>query len=650
MTIVTGSGLVIDVTRSCGMVEAQEGHGVPHGGPERSGLPCTASFEQGGAQFMDGHAGRQVVVDLGESYVRVRILTGGEVIEPAWADDSSDAGTFGGGVVLGEHGRLHCGVRPLDSKFPEAVTGFLSRVDDDVPVIVGRESVPAATLVAAQLTEVVDRVEAEFGRVALLTVVHPDSMTPGGRLRVACRLPASFDVRWRSRAELVASRDTVSEPGHSRIAVVHLGQATVEASIWSPGVAPRRVGDVVVTRACGGTASDDAILDAVATSDVDAGRGPSTTRQACSAARRRLDGATAADVLRGDEADPARATSTFRLVRSELQELTRDVLDQQLSVLRSAIARSGITADAIGSVVLTGSGSTAPGAVEAFSEMIGGPVRVVPRASALVVEDPGYVERAPAVATAGAATEPVTGVTHDDDGADPLSLPASRSTARHRVPILAAAATAAVVAMAATATALPNNSVVEMLAGTVGIELGEAGTSASAKLTGGAGKDENAQKEWVKRLRTAVTATTGIVVPNAEQLIPGSDRTTPAPAPSPSASTDADDKPGKSEGKGADAEADKGKDKDGKSEKDKSTEPTPKPSATKPTSKPTSKPTAKPSKTSKPTTRPSSTPKPTTPAPEPSTTTPDPTPTPEPTPTEGQTSPEVEGSDSPGGT
>lgn len=319
-----------------------------------------------------------VVVELGGTNLWVSVHSpGGRVTRPALVAGRPD-GQFPAALRVTSSGRWFWGAHRRHADDEVLVTDILSRVDDPVPLVVGSSRVPAAYLVAQQVSTLYQAVAT--GSRHQLVLVHPVDLSERGRAMVEDelrrRLPAGTPVAWVSRAAAAVGAlpecDELVEG--DVVGVLHVGGTTSEAVAWRQSATGGSIGTATVDRGHAGHALDDTLLTAVLPTEArrsdDAPVDVAHLRAACAHAKVLLSSETAADV--------DVAGRPVRLVRGEVEELTRRLLARQLDTLGAVLAHQPPSA-AVRFVVLVGGGAGAPYLVEAASERFDVPVLSIPR-------------------------------------------------------------------------------------------------------------------------------------------------------------------------------------------------------------------------------------------------------------------------------
>jgi hypothetical protein len=305
-------------------------------------------------------------------------------------------GTFTTAAVV-RRGRAEV-VSVVPTQLPGVPRGFLNRVGDDTPVLVGTRAVPAETLVAQLVAHVVSTI----GTPATLAVTHPVTWGPH---RVAALRAALGEVTMLSTAAAVAYQSEYPTAVHD------LGGSTFTAAVVR-GLAT--VGQPVELD-LGGADLDELVFDHVqAAAGDDWPSDPaalSRLRQACTAAKETLSADTEAEISVGG--------TRVRLTRAEFEEMARPLLSETAVAFRMMIEESGITP---ATVLLAGGAAWLPLLTQVVSEELGRPVTATP---------PGAAAMGAALAVAGigptSAARPAGVPAHpaNQNQAGPAGLPAA---------------------------------------------------------------------------------------------------------------------------------------------------------------------------------------------------------------------------------
>ena len=195
---------------------------------ERDGAPC-------------------LVVQLGTSTIRVAVRETGSSTDGKPVGAVLAVHTFFAGVERQDTG-LVWDVDPRGSA--SAVSGFLLRVDDAVPVCVGGQLVSAAELVAAQIDAVTDVVASQHGQPSRVMVVHPDDLSRTALTRITEAMSNPDRIVWVSRGRDALDRcSSIPSDGESLepqvTGLVHIGGRSTQATLWTDEPSSRRVGETI---------------------------------------------------------------------------------------------------------------------------------------------------------------------------------------------------------------------------------------------------------------------------------------------------------------------------------------------------------------------------------------------------------------------
>ncbi|MBY6365130.1 Hsp70 family protein [Rhodococcoides corynebacterioides] len=329
-----------------------------------------------------------------------------------------------------------------DTRFADAaarsgsvVRGFAGRVGDPVDLVTddGR-TFSGDELVARTLACLVE----EAGTHAHVVVAHPTewSSYTVERLRAAAAergIDAEFapealcTVAW-----LQQTPDAVSD---GVVAVVDQGQTGTTASVVRTGDEPALIGRSVRSDETGGAWIDGALLGHVlAQVDTD-GLDPADPATVTALAELRDHCAAAKEALSADTDTvvPVRlpgVSADVRVVRSELEELLRESVDDVVRVVDDALRSAGVEPAAVARVVLAGGGGAIPLLTETLSARLRVPLTLSsdPAATSAWGAALTATRLAAAVpaATAGAAT---------DDAETDLIAPVERRPERALPPV-----------------------------------------------------------------------------------------------------------------------------------------------------------------------------------------------------------------------
>lgn len=265
--------------------------------------------------------------------------------------------------------------------------GFLRRVGDDVPLLLGGEACPPHTLTAVLSAWVVERVsELEGGPAEALVLAHPSAWGPHRRelLRRALRDLGLHHVTLLPRAVTVAESHAARGFGGGTAGVYALGGETFEAALVrrTPYGTYETFGQPQVLDACGAVDFDEALADHVRTvlardlAAVDRRDAPATLRTLppqCELARRELSLDAQADVLL------ALPTGTVRVpvTRPQFEAMIRPAVQATVDLLAHAVHTAGLTPAQLDGVLLTG-GATRTPLVADLLAALGVPVEMEP--------------------------------------------------------------------------------------------------------------------------------------------------------------------------------------------------------------------------------------------------------------------------------
>lgn len=257
-------------------------------------------------------------------------------------------------------------VSVVPSQLPGVPRGFLSRVGDDTPVLVGGRPVPAETLVAQLVRQVVSKI----GTPTRLAVTHPVTWGPH---RVAALRSALGEVTMLSTAAAVAYRSDYPTAVHD------LGGSSFTAAVVRGFATVGQPTELDL----GGADLDELVFDHVRSTIGDSWPAEPDTaalsrlRQACTAAKETLSSDTEVEIpvaLHGID-------TRVRLTRAEFEEMARPLLAETASALRMTIEESGL---APATVLLTGGAAWLPLLTQVVSAELGRPVTATPPGAAAI--------------------------------------------------------------------------------------------------------------------------------------------------------------------------------------------------------------------------------------------------------------------------
>ncbi len=280
---------------------------------------------------------------------------------------------------LTDEGTVEVGGRALRHVVsrPDRVTrGFVDRVGDEIPIVLGGRPYPAEVLIAALVGWIVDYAEATEGTPASqLVVTHPAGWgshrraTLLGALREVSLPELTLLPRPVAAAESYAATERV-EVGQE-IAVHSLGAGRFESAVLrrgSFGFELRAHADSA--EPAGGDLFDD-LLAAHVLAELGTEVEPvalAKLRAACRSAKERLSTELAVTVPA-----PARSSrGTVMVNRTDLEELIRPAVEATVTSLRRTIQAAGTSTGSLRAVVLVGG----CGRIPLVSELVSAGVRV----------------------------------------------------------------------------------------------------------------------------------------------------------------------------------------------------------------------------------------------------------------------------------
>ena len=394
----------------------------------------------------------ELVVELGETNLWVSVDRDGTTSRPELVK-GAEPGQFPADLRVTEAGRWFWGAGRRRRDGDLLVSNVLARVDDPVPVIIGRDALSGAELVARQVATLVRLVKA--ATPTRLTLVHPVDLSRRGRAAVeghlSRRLPVGTEVTWVSRAEaaVAATPECADLAPGDRVGVLHVGGSSVEAAVWRrSGASAGEVVAVRVDRGGAGHAVDDTLLSALSRGT---GFGRPTgwprvdrpsLRRECERAKVALSAETAVDV--DVEGVPV------RMVRGDVEELSAPLVTRQLDTLGTVLGRSDGEGSPLRLILLLGGASATPSLVEAAGARFEVPVIAVPRVGEVLARTGDYAaaDRTGVGSAAGYATTaprgaaPAPSPTEDDDASPAAVLARARRRWAPMVPLTAATAVA----------------------------------------------------------------------------------------------------------------------------------------------------------------------------------------------------------------
>jgi molecular chaperone DnaK (HSP70) len=333
----------------------------------------------------------QVGVDLGTTYTAAAVFRdGADRAEPVplgirSAAMASAVFAADGSFLVGEAAERRALADPA-----RVVREFKRRIGDGVPVLVGREPVPAEVLAARFIRQVVDSVvKREGARPARVAVTHPAAWGPhkveSMRAALAAHGVAPVLMLTEPQAAAVgyASAERV-EPG-AVVAVYDLGGGTFDAAVVrkEAGGGFELLGTPEGLERLGGVDFDDAVFDHVKTAlgpawdaldptDPEVLAGVARLRRDCTAAKEALseDTEVLVPVLLPD------LHTQVRLGRMEFEEMIRPALLETVEAMQRAISSAGVAPSELSALLLVGGSSRIPLVTQLVSAGIGRPASV----------------------------------------------------------------------------------------------------------------------------------------------------------------------------------------------------------------------------------------------------------------------------------
>jgi molecular chaperone DnaK (HSP70) len=268
-----------------------------------------------------------------------------------------------------------------------AARGFVPRIGDDVPVLMGGQSCSAEALTATVAMWVVERVTAREGgeHPRSIVLAHPAGWGPYRRellhralwdigLGAVTLLPRTITV-----AESHAARGF----GGATAAVYTLGGTSFEASLVRAAQHGgfEAFGLPQTLEQLGGADFDEALAEHVRTvlgreltgaAKRAPGAAPSDLRSECARAKRDLTVATETDVVVRLPRGPARVPVT----RTEFEEMVRPALQATVDLLDRTVRSAGLTPGGLDGVLLAGGSARIPLITELLAARFPGPIEV----------------------------------------------------------------------------------------------------------------------------------------------------------------------------------------------------------------------------------------------------------------------------------
>ncbi|MGD9531378.1 MAG: Hsp70 family protein, partial [Pseudonocardia sp.] len=318
-------------------------------------------------------AGYRLGIDLGSTRTTLAVHRPGRPAEPAGGPVPTIVHAAADGTVeIGEAARARALTQP-----ERVVTGFVRRVGDPTPVLLGREPVAAGTLVARFLTRVVEPVAGHGEPPAGIVVARPTDWGPHRVAALDSALAGAFGRPVVTVAQAVAAAHGHGryEPG-SLVAVHDLGGSTCSSAVVRilPGGA-ELVAPPEGAERFGGDDVDEAVFAHVRLALAEEWAGldggdpavraaVARLRRECTAAKERLSADTETTVRVQVPGLPEREV---RMARAELEEAIRGPVVQTVDALSRALESAGIAAGDLADVLLVGGSARIPLVTELVS-------------------------------------------------------------------------------------------------------------------------------------------------------------------------------------------------------------------------------------------------------------------------------------------
>ncbi|GAA4450647.1 hypothetical protein GCM10023170_036710 [Phytohabitans houttuyneae] len=285
--------------------------------------------------------------------------------------------TGDGALTVGEPVQLDAG---------RVARGFVRRIGDDVPQIVGGEPCTPQALTAVLAMWVVERVLAHEGEPAEQVVVsHPAAWGAYRRelLHRALWEIGLADVTLLPEPVVAAESHAARGLRGRTFGVYSLGGSDYEASVvrWAEGIGFQLLGSAGAIEPFGGADVDEALVDHVRSRlDRDLrevfARGPQARialyglRRECRRVKEELTSAAAAEVVLSTSHGHVRVPVT----RAELEELVRPALELSVETLAQVIRSCGLRRRELDGMLLVGGAARMPLVAELLRAALPGPV------------------------------------------------------------------------------------------------------------------------------------------------------------------------------------------------------------------------------------------------------------------------------------
>ncbi len=305
-----------------------------------------------------------------------------------------------------------------------ALTGFVDRVGDPVPIVAADGSQHRGELV---LAEALDAMARTVDGGAPITIAVPAYWGPGavGALRGALRnkpslapdgVPATLVPD--SLTALAALRANPGLPADGVVVLCDFGGSGTSVTLADAGADFATIGQTVRFPEFSGDQIDQSLLNHVIAGVAAAGNAdPAGTaavgslarlRDECRQAKERLSAETTAVV----PVDLPGFTSDVRVTRPELEQLVAEPLSGLLSTIEDTLQRNNIPQSSIAAVATVGGGAAIPVVTQRLSERLQAPVVTAPLPQFVAAAGAAVV--ADRVAEAGAPTGMAPGIVAAD--------------------------------------------------------------------------------------------------------------------------------------------------------------------------------------------------------------------------------------------
>ena len=266
---------------------------------------------------------------------------------------------------------------------------FKRSIGDDVPLVVGDQSIPAEQLYARTVAGVIDAVtEREGGAPAGVIITHPAMWGPHrvGTISAALAALGMRDVEFITEPEAAARHYEASralEPGET-LAVYDLGGGTFDCVLLrKTETSFELVGEPMGLDNLGGADFDDAVVrhvlrsaevspEALDDSSADARVALSQLRRECVDAKEALS--FDSDVVIPVLLQAGR--SSVRLTRAEFEDMIDPYVTQTVDVLEDALEAADVEPEQLESVLLIGGSSRIPLVTQRISERLDRPTAI----------------------------------------------------------------------------------------------------------------------------------------------------------------------------------------------------------------------------------------------------------------------------------